>query len=87
MKVLNSSMVNNEVVLDISKLNNLRHLYLREKFPLYQDDNFDAFYDCISSYSQLRVFLFNKAAADDFSKMIIDILYDASKEYPEIEII
>ena len=79
----------NIVVLDINKLNESKHEYLKEifNFPDYYGNNLDALYDCMSELDDTKIIIQNMKDVNDFSLEVINVFNDVHDEYDNLNII
>ena len=79
----------NIVVLDINKLNESKHEYLKEIFDLpdYYGNNLDALYDCMSELNDTKIIILNMKDVNDFSLEVINVFNDVHDEYDNLNII
>ena len=74
------------IELDINKLNNGKHQYLKEIFnlPDYYGMNLDALYDLLSEKECFYLKIINLTNLDEFSIKVIKVISDVSKHYQNI---
>lgn len=74
------------VVLDIRKLNEGKHEYLKElfAFPDYYGENLDALYECLSELDDKQIVVTELQAIDDFSLKVLSVMEDVAEEYHNI---
>ncbi len=74
------------VVLDIRKLNEKEHEYLKELFgfPEYYGENLDSLYECLSEANERKIVVTNLDAIDDFSLKVLSVMEDVEEEYRNI---
>ena len=71
------------VVMDIRKLNEEKHEYLKELFgfPDHYWENLDALYDCLSELEDKQIVVTELQAIDDFSLKVLSVMEDVAEEY------
>lgn len=88
MNTSNCSMetLKNEIILDINRLNEEKHSYLKEAFhfPDYYGNNLDAFYDCVTEIDYAFIDIQNRENANSFSDKVLRILEDIGYEYANL---
>lgn len=74
------------IVLDIGKLNEEKHTYLKELFgfPEYYGGNLDSLYECLSEMNERKIVVTNLDAIDDFSLKVLSVMEDVAEEYHNI---
>lgn len=77
------------IVLDIDKLNNFKHDYLKDifKLPEYYGNNLDALYDCMSELQDSKIIIKNMKEINDFSLDVINVFNDIHDEYNNLTVI
>ena len=71
------------VVLDIKRLNEEKHEYLKElfQFPDYYGENLDALYECLSELNDKQIVVTELQAINDFSLKVLSVMEDVAEEY------
>ena len=80
--------VEDVIVLDIEKLNEKKHEYLKElfHFPDYYGENLDSLFECLSDLNDKKIVVTNLGAIDDFSLKVLNVMEDVEEEYRNISL-
>ena len=80
--------VEDVAVLDIKRLNEEKHAYLKElfHFPEYYGENLDSLYECLSEANDRKIVVTNLGAIDDFSLKVLNVMEDVAEEYHNISL-
>lgn len=80
--------IENVTVLDIRKLNEEKHPYLKElfRFPDYYGENLDSLYECLSEMNERKIVVTGLEAIDDFSLKVLSVMEDVAEEYHNISL-
>ena len=76
-----------EITLDIDRLNVEGHEYLKTLFnlPDYYGNNLDALYDCLSELDDTNVRIINLADVNEFSLGVLSVMDDVADEYGNLK--
>ena len=77
-----------KIILDIDRLNQDKHEYLKElfEFPEYYGENLDALYDCMCEQEDTEIILINMEDISPFSLKVLNVFDDVADEYHNLKI-
>ena len=80
--------IKHKVILDIERLNDEGHEYLKElfEFPDYYGHNLDALYDCLGDLDDTEIIIINMKEVNETSLKILAVFDEAAEEYGNLKI-